>query len=257
MKLRGIAAALVALSVSAGALAQADVIQRGNARVIFDGKLSPQKLPRSGTAPVRVAVSTKIEPLPGKAPPQLRRIEIAVNRYGSLDTRGLPLCSLDEIQPSTTEDALSKCRDALVGTGTFSAKLLVSGTAPFPSEGKIYAFNSRLHGRPAILAHVFGTKPAPVSYTIPFEVRKKSQGTYGLVLSAAFPQVNSRQGYVSGLSLDLGRNFSYRGKRQSYLSAGCPAPTGSHSAVFSFARASFVFKSRTLTSALTRSCRAR
>lgn len=257
MKFRGIVAALVALSVGAGALAQADVLQRGNARVIFDGKISPQKLPRSGTAPVRVAVSTKIEPLPGKAPPQLRRIEIAVNRYGQLNTRGLPLCSLDEIQPSTTEDALSKCRDALVGTGTFSAKLLVSGTAPFPSEGKIYAFNSRLHGRPAILAHVFGTKPAPVSYTIPFEVRENSRGTYGLVLMAAFPQVNSRQGYVSGLSLDLGRNFSYRGKRQSYLSAGCPAPAGSHSAVFSFARASFVFKSRTLTSALTRSCRAR
>jgi hypothetical protein len=256
MTVRVLAVLLAALLVGAAALAHADVIQRGNARVTFDGKLSPRKLPRSGVAPVRVAVSAKIEPRPGKTAPQLRRINIAINRHGHLNTKGLPICPLDEIQPSTTQDALSKCRSSLVGTGVFSAKLLVSGAAPFPSEGKIYAFNSVLHGRPAILAHVYGTSPAPVSYTIPFEVRK-TKGTFGLLLSAAFPEVNSHAGYVSGLSLDLGRSFSYRGKRQSYLSAGCPAPDGFHSAVFSFARASFVFKSRTLSSTLTRSCQAR
>jgi hypothetical protein len=256
MKARAPAAVLLALTLGAVALAHAEVIQRGNARVIFDGKLSPRKLPRSGAAPVRVAVSAKIQPLPGKAPPQLRRIKIAINRHGHLNARGLPVCRLDEIQPSTTQDALSKCRSSLVGTGVFSAKLLVSGTAPFPSEGKMHAFNSILHGRPAILAHVYGTNPAPVSYTIPFEVRQ-AKGTYGLVLTAAFPEVNSRKGYVSGLSLDLGRNFSFRGKRQSYLSAGCPVPDGFRAAVFPFARASFVFKSRTLTSTLTRRCQAR
>jgi hypothetical protein len=256
MRSWAIALVLLPLSLGAVALAQPVVIQRGNARVIFDGQLSPHRLPRQGSAPVRVSVSTEIEPLAGKPAPQMRRMEIAINQYGHLNARGLPLCSLDEIQPSTTEDALAKCRDSLVGTGTFSAKLLVSGAAPFPSEGKMYAFNSRLHGRPAILAHVYGTKPAPVSYTIPFEVRK-TKGTYGLVLSAAFPQVNSSQGYVSGLSLDLGRSFSYRGKSRSYLSAGCPAPSGVNLAVFPFARASFVFKSRTLSSTLIRTCQAR
>lgn len=249
-------AVLFAVLFAAAALAHADVIQRGNARVTFNGKLSPTKLPRAGSAPVRVAVSAKIEPVPGKSPPHLRRINIAINRHGRLNTRGLPVCRLDEIQPSTTQDALSKCRSSLVGTGIFSAKLLVSGTAPFPSEGKMYAFNSVLHGRPAILAHVYGTSPAPVSYTIPFEVRE-TKGTYGLVLTASFPQVDPRKGYVSGLSLDLGRNFTYRGKRQSYLSAACPAPDGFSAAVFPFARASFVFKSRTLTSTLTGTCRVR
>jgi hypothetical protein len=250
------AALVVALSVGIVALAHADVIQRGNARVTFDGNLSPQRLPRLGTAPVQVAVSAKIEPLPNKAPPQMQRIKIAINRNGHLNTRGLPVCSLDDIQPSTTEDALSKCRDSLVGTGIFSAKLLVSGPAPFPSEGKMYAFNSVLHGRPAILAHVYGTEPAPASYTIPFEVRP-AKGTFGFVLTAAFPDFNSRQGYVSGLSLKLGRSFSFHGKRQSYLSAGCPAPKGFSGAVFPFAQASFIFKSRTLTSTLIRHCRAR
>ena len=31
------------------------------------------------------------------------------------------------------------------------------------AEGKLYAFNGRWHGRPAILAHVYGTKPVPTS----------------------------------------------------------------------------------------------
>jgi hypothetical protein len=256
MRARTIAVALALACFGAATLAHAEPIQGGNARVIFDGKLSPHKLPRSGTAPVRVAVSAKIEPLPGKAPPQLQRIEIAINKHGHLNARGLPVCELDEIQPATTQDALSKCRKSLVGTGIFSAKLAVSGSAPFPSEGKMYAFNSVLHGRPAILAHVYGTNPAPVSYTIPFEV-KRSKGTYGFVLTARFPQVNAKTGYVSGLSLDLGKNFSYRGKKQSYLSAGCPAPSGFRAALFPFARASFVFKSRTLTSTLARTCRVR
>ncbi|HET9153681.1 MAG TPA: hypothetical protein VFN85_06170 [Solirubrobacterales bacterium] len=256
MKVRAIAGAVAALVTFGAALAHADVIQRGNARVIFDGKLSPQTLPRVGTAPAQVAVSAKIEPRPGKAPPQLQRIRIAINRHGHLNTQGLPVCSLDEIQPSTTQDALSKCGDALVGTGIFSAKLLVSGPSPFPSEGKMYAFNSVLHGRPAILAHVYGTKPAPASYTIPFEVRP-AKGTYGFALVAAFPEFNAHQGYVSGLTLNLGRNFTYRGKRQSYIAAGCPAPKGFSGAVFPFAQASFVFKSRTLTSTLIGHCRAR
>jgi hypothetical protein len=256
MKARAFAIIFAALSVATASLAHADVIQGGSARVIFDGRLSPQELPRSGTAPVRVKVSAKIQPRAGKAPPQLQRLQIAINRHGHINARGLPVCSLDEIQPSTTEDALSKCRDSLVGTGIFSAKLLVSGPAPFPSDGKMYAFNSVLHGRPAILAHVYGTEPAPASYTIPFEVRQV-KGTFGFVLEAAFPQFNSRQGYVSGLTLNLGRSFTYRGRRESYLSAGCPAPKGFSGAVFPFARASFVFKSRTLTSTLIRSCRAR
>jgi hypothetical protein len=65
-------------------------------------------------------------------------------------------------------------------------------------------------------------------------------------------------GYVTGISLNLGRSFSFHGKRHSYLSAGCPAPKGVSIVSFPFARASFGFAGgQTLTSVLTRSCRAR
>jgi hypothetical protein len=58
----------------------------------------------------------------------------------------------------------------LVGTGTFATKILLPQQAPFPAGGKLYAFNGRYRGHPAILAHVFGTEPVPTSFTLPFEM---------------------------------------------------------------------------------------
>ena len=105
----------------------------------------------------------------------------------------------------------------------------------------MYAFNARINGKPAILGHVYGLDPVPTSFTIPFELRPASKGTYGLFLTTSFPGVVSAGGYVTGLSLKLGREFSARGKAQSYLSAGCPAPKGVPRASFKFAHAEFSF----------------
>jgi hypothetical protein len=246
------AAFLVALGLAT--LAQAEIKQQDGLRVTFNGKLTPHALPRSGSAPVKVAVGATIAATNGATPPQLRKIAIAINRNGRFTPQGLPLCSLDKIQPSTTEDALRACRSSLIGEGSFSAKVLLPQQAPFPSVGKVFAFNGTFQGKPAILAHVYGTQPIPTSYTIPFAIGS-AKGTFGTVLSASLPQVTSEWGYVTGLQITLGRTFSSHGKKRSYLSAGCPAPKGFPGAVFPFAKASFAFGGRgTLTSVLTRSC---
>lgn len=231
-----------------------EVIQRGKVRVNVDGRLAPRVLPRHGAAPVRVSVAAKITTTDGGSPPQLRGIEIAINRHGRFDVKGLPLCAEREIQPATTANALRACRDALVGEGQFSANVQLSQQAPFPARGKVYAFNGRLHGRPAIFAHVYGVDPVPTSFTLPFELRP-ARGTYGTVMRADLPQATGDSGYITGLSLSLGRSFSFRGKRHSYLSAGCPAPQGFHRAVFPLARASLFFRGgSSLVSTLVRSC---
>jgi hypothetical protein len=231
-----------------------EVVQRGDLRVSFDGKLSPHALPRREAAPVRVAVAAKIASTDDSTPPQLRRISIAINRYGRFTPQGLPLCPLREIQPSTTASALAACRASLVGEGRFSAKILFDQQAPFPADGKVYAFNGRLDGRPAIFAHVYGTDPVPTSFTLPFKI-EPSKGTFGTTLRTALPSVIGSSGYITGLSLTLGRSFTFRGKRRSYLSASCPAPDGFPGAVFPFAKASFGFQGApTLSSTVTRSC---
>jgi hypothetical protein len=76
--------------------------------------------------------------------------------------------------------------------------------------------------------------------------------------SASLPEVTGNSGYITGLSLTLGRSFGSHGRRRSYLSAGCPAPGGFPGATFPFAKASFDFAEKaSIGSTLTRSCKAR
>lgn len=253
---RWIGAALCAATALLALVAAvaAETIQEGNLRVSVKGGISPRKLPRQGTAPVAVDFSGRISTTNGSSPPQLRRIEIGINRHGRLASRGLPVCRPAEIQPSTTDDALKICGRALVGEGRFSANVLLPEQAPFPSSGKVLAFNARIGGRPAILAHVYGSEPVPTSHVLPFEIRR-ARGTFATVLSASLPQVTSDWGYVTGLSMTLHRTYRYRGVRRTYLAAGCPAPQGFPGAVFPLVRAEFSFAGgRTIESVLTRSC---
>jgi DNA-binding beta-propeller fold protein YncE len=232
-----------------------EVTQRGKLRVTFSGQISPHALPRNGTAPVSASVGGRVSTTDGSNPPQLRRFSIAINRHAYFDYTGLPVCHLANIDPSTSAGALEACHSSLVGEGSFSANVKIPEQSPFPSEGKVLAFNGLLHGQPVILAHVFGTKPVPTSYVLPFSI-KGSQGTYGTILEASLPQVTGEWGYVTGMSMTLNRRFTYRGHKHSYMSAGCPAPAGFPGAVFPFTRSSFSFAGGPkLTSTLVRSCK--
>lgn len=249
------ASALLVLALLAPT-AYTEVGQGGGIRVIFKGKLTPRALPRTGLAPVRVAVGATIVPLPGTTPPPLRKISIEINRHGHFQPQGLPVCRYEEIQPATTASAFRACKGSLVGKGHFSSTVLQPEAAPFPSDGTLYAFNGTYKGRPAILAHVYGTEPIPISYTIPFTI-SSAKGDYGTTLTAPMPNVGNEWGFITGLSLNLGRSFKDHGKRTSYLGAGCPAPKGIAVAPFNFARATFHFGAEKISSVLSRSCRAR
>jgi hypothetical protein len=256
---RTLAVAVAVLSLGLASLSQAEVTQKGNLRLNFDGQITPNKLPRSGSAPVKVDVSVKIAPVSAsKPPPQLTSLNIQINRYGVLDGTGLPICEVDDIQPSTTEKGLEACRQSLVGQGSFSAKVLASDEAPFPSNGKVYAFYGTYKGKPAILAHVYGTEPVPTSFILPFTI-SRGKGTYGTTLSAPVPRVGTGSAYVTGISLTLFRRYSYHGEQRSFASASCPAPKGVAVATFPFAKASFGFKGQPAfnPNPLSRSCKAR
>ena len=248
---------LLLASLALAGVVRAETVQQGGLRVAFEGKLTPKALPRSSEAAVSVSVSAKVSSTTAEPPPPLTKMSIAINRYGHLNRVGLPVCQLEEIQPATTDDALAACRRSLVGEGRFLANVVSTGTAPFPSEGKVYAFNGEFEGRPAILAHVYGTEPAPASYTIPFVIAQ-SKGTFGTTLKATLPPVKAGSGYITGIFLNLGKSFVSHGKHQSYFSASCPAPKGLPQALFPFAKASVTFQGgRTLGQTLTRTCEAK
>jgi hypothetical protein len=253
--LKASAAICVIAALALSAFAQAETSRNGNLQVSFDGKIAPRKLPRQGTASVSVSFSGDIATVDGSTPPQLRTITMAINRHGELNSEGLPVCHLHEIQPSSTEEAREACPGSLVGTGFFEANVALPEQSPFPSNGKVLAFNGELHGDAVIFAHIYGTEPLPTSFTLPFKLKRASKGTFSTILVAQLPQVAAQWGYVSGVSLKLQRNYRYKGKARSYISAGCPAPKGFPGTSYDFAKASFGFQGgKTISSTMTRSC---
>lgn len=248
-------ATATAILAAIPSLAGAGITQQGNLQVKFAGRLSPSRLPRTGLAPVAVSLSGDVSTTDHSTPPQLQTITMAINRHGRLNSAGLPRCHYHQIQPASTAEARAACSDALVGTGDFQANVALPDQSPFPSDGRLLAFNGVLHGHPVIYAHIYGTKPVPISQLVVFRIHR-IHGTYRVVLTAQLPQVAAAWGYVSGLSLTLKRTYRYRGRPRSYLSAGCPAPEGINVASYPFARASFGFDDgRILDSRLTRTCK--
>jgi hypothetical protein len=245
-------AALLALIVP---LAEAELTERGDLFVHFRGGIDPSALPRTELAPIAVSVAGTVTTLSGERPPALRGIRIELNRGGRLDSRGLPRCRYGELIAASPAQVLAACGDALVGEGAYQAKTAFPEQQAFPSEGHILAFNAIYEGHSAILAHIYGHEPVPISRIVVFHIRHTG-GTFGTVLTGSLPDAVNHYGYVVGIALRLFRRFEYDGRQRSYLSAACAAPAGFPTAVFPFARASMSFADgRTLSSTLTRSCK--
>ncbi|HEX5713464.1 MAG TPA: hypothetical protein VFX85_09150 [Solirubrobacterales bacterium] len=246
---------MFAICVLGASLAHAELTAKGNLFVKFSGGIEPNALPRHARAPIAVAVTGTIRTLSGEQPPALRGISIAINQGGHVDSYGLPRCFRHQIEPSSTEEALARCGSALVGRGSYHADISFPEQSAFPSDGRVLAFNTVVDGKRAILAHVYGGQPIPITRIFVFHIRE-TPGTYGTILKASLPASINRYGYLKQISLRLHRLYTYKGQRRSYLSAACAAPAGFPGATFSFAHASMWFADgRTLSSTLTRSCK--
>jgi len=250
-------AALVVVLVFGAALANAELVERGNLFVKFQGGIAPTKLPRHSNAPISVRVDGTVRVLSGDRPPALRFISIAINRGGRIETKGLPVCRRPEIETGTSASAIAACGNALVGSGRYAAGVDFPEQSTFPLQGRLLAFNTTIDGERAILAHVYGRKPFPNSRIFVFHIRRTS-GTYGTLLTAALPASLNRNGYLKRIVLDLRRDYTYRGHKRSYLSAACGAPEGLTVGVFPFVRVGMTFADgRKLASTLIRTCTVR
>ncbi len=254
-----IAAAVAALCLPiAGAAAQRQIVQSGNVRVSFDGRLAPRALPRERLAPVTVHLDGSVATVDGTRPPQLRELVVAVNRAGRLSVTGLPSCPASILQQTSTETALDLCRGALVGHGRFAVNVDFPGTPLIPAKGRVLVFNSSDRKGPGMVLHLYGTAPVRAAFVLPFEISRRARGEFGTVFSAKVPTLATGLGYVTDIELTIGRRYRYAGEARSFLSASCAAPAGFPGAVYDLAKATFTFpEERVMTSTLPGNCRVR
>ena len=258
-KAAAVLSSIVALAAGGATVAfGGEITQSGNLRVAVEGKLEPSSLPRRGLAPVRVSVATKISTTDDTQPPRLRQLRIEINRHGQLETKGLPVCSRHRIETATSGRALSACRKALVGQGSFEADVSLATQEPYAAKAKLLVFNGVSHGKPVLLGHVYSARPFTTSFLIVFKISEQHHGTYGTTLNATLPRTLGSWGVVTGIRMNLSRRYGAGGQRRSFLSAGCPAPKGIQEVSFPLARTNFRFDGgRSVQSIVKRTCQAR
>jgi hypothetical protein len=248
-----------ALLISGLSIARAEVVTGNDVRIDFRGWILPKVLPRSSPAPVSLHVAGTIRPLGAGRPAALRSITLQVNRHAHFTTRGLPRCPTRRLRGASTAQALTSCGEALIGGGHFASHIDIPEQAPFPAWGRVLAFNSNRGGREAVVIHVFGRRPVPITTVLSSSLTRSgsASGSFGPRMTIEMPRIGDEWGYVTGFDLTFQRRYRYRGQELSVVSASCPAPTDLRVVPFKAARGTFeLADGQTLTRTLGGTCKA-
>jgi hypothetical protein len=258
---RAAAAAIGAVLALAPGLAHGERFQSGNLIVSLNGGITPLELPRHRPAPVAVHLEGGVETADDSSLPRVTRVELELAGRGLLSTHGLAVCPRRRLRNATTRQSLRRCGAARVGSGVLEAQVFVPQQTPFAIDAQMVAFNGRTEGgRRAVWVHAYSAAP-PISLMLPFLIRPR-HGSFPTALVATLPRAVGYLPHLAHFELTLGRNFTYRGERHSYISASCPVSKPFTAGFLSFARATYSFadgraKQRPLSVASVRSCRAR
>jgi len=247
---------LLTLASLGSGLATAERSGRAGVIVSLDGSVSPHGLPRHRAVPVSLTLAGTIHGSDGSRPPHLARIELAFGARGGFSTAGLPRCPRARLRNATQRQALARCGRALVGRGTILNEVPLAPDSPLLVRADVLAFNAEVAGRPAVWVHAYSDTP-PVSYVLPFYVRRLHSGAYGVLLRAPVLRALGRWPRLRSFEITFGRRYRARGARRSYLSARCPLPPRFDAGYFPLARATYHFApAPNLTTTILRGCRA-
>jgi hypothetical protein len=205
------------------ATASALRLQVGNIVVVGDGSFSPTTLPKDHTAPIELRGYGRIETADGSLPPILEQLVFWFDENGDVETRGLPVCPKRKLVATTPAAARRNCGEAIVGTGFGKAEVNFPEQAPIPATSPLTIFNAPpLHGNPAVYVHAYTTVGGPAAIVISVEIQRINDGRYGFKTVANIPKIVNGYGTPISGRLQIGREWTYKGKRLSYANASCP-----------------------------------
>ena len=222
------AAAVLALVIVTNALAVRAVtkihLQAGNIIIDGEGGFTPTALPKNVDAPITIFGSGRISTAEkGTFPPVLKNIEFEFDKHGSVETIGLPTCTPARLQATTVSQARKLCPGAIVGKGFGKAVVNFPEQAPIPASSPFTLFNGpRKGGDPTILVHAYLTVPAPTTFVVPVRIETIHNGRYGYRVNAEIPKIAGGSGVPLSGSVTVGRKWTYKGKKHSFLNARCP-----------------------------------
>jgi hypothetical protein len=220
-------AGLVALGgVSATVILAANpatTIRVGDLALHVKGVISPSVLPRNEMAPISVHVRGSVETIDGTHVPPAQTVHLQIDRHFRIESIGLPTCTLGKIVASPPSHAMKVCGSALIGRGHATAQVAFPEQLPFSATGPLLAFNGPpIGGYPEMFFYIYVAVPAPSALVVVAKL-SKDHGKYAYEVSQTIPKLAGGSGSLTGFELTLGRRWTYKGKRHSYLNAECPS----------------------------------
>ena len=237
----GLAATAIGLQLRAG-----DIV------ITADGGFTPKALPKHENAPITIYGGGKLDTVSGELPPILETLTIEFDRHGSVDTLGLPFCTTNKLVATTVAAARRSCGNAIVGKGFGAAVVAFPEQSDIPVSSPITLFNGpKKNGNYTVIAHAHLTYPGPATFIVPIEIEEIRKGVYGYRTKVRIPKIAGGAGHPVSGSARIGRKWTYKGKKHSFVNARCE--TGHLQA-----RASFKFKDGNLLSGtFLRACKVR
>lgn len=211
---------LAALLVAAGASARPAVVEVDNLVLRADGGFKPRALPRDSFKAIEFGGHAAISSRDGSRPLALRRAVVDFDADGRLSARGLPTCAPERIENATTEEARETCAGAIVGRGRIEAVISLS-TGLIVAGSPLTIFNGPpLEGRPTAVLHAHITSPGTQTFAILVPI-ERIRGEFRYRVTLDLPPIAAGLGSLSLIQVELGRRYSFEGKRRSYVSARC------------------------------------
>ena len=246
----GLAVATAAIAASAAFAGPTVVGKDGNTQSI-DSSIGPKKLSKTTLSPVTLNVTTKTTSTTaadGVPSPAVRAV-IDFDKNVKIFTKGVPTCDPAKLQNTSTALAEQACGKAKIGSGTATA-LLPVGTQVFPVDQTVTVFNGVPKGNtPVIILHTYGTTPIQTTLVLVGTVTNFNKEGYGPRLDLEIPLIAGGTGALTGVKAKIAKKYTYKGKKQSYVSAKCA------SGKFK-TRGAFTFKDgEVLTAFSTQSCK--
>jgi hypothetical protein len=192
--------------------------------VVGEGGFTPTTLPKHEFAPITIHGEGSIGTTDGSLPPILKKLTVWYDRHGEVVTKGLPYCTQGKLAATTTQQARKACPDSIVGQGRGTALIAFPEQRLFKASSPITIFNAAPHdGNPTVLAHAYLSVPAPTTYIVPVEIQRIHDGPFGFKTEATIPRIAGGYGIPLEGSLTIGKKWTFKGERLSYINASCPS----------------------------------
>jgi len=195
------------------------IVKAGNLVLTLNGGFSPTALPKSKPAPITLNIEGKIATADGTHPPALKEVIVETDKNGSINTKGLPVCTAGKLQAQDTAHAEAICKKAIIGKGKTNVEVEFPEQAPFVAKSKLLAFNGGTSGgKTTIFIHAYLSSPVSAAVVTTVKISKVHNGRYGTKSVALVPKIAGGYGSVNFFQLTFDRGY----QNTPYLFAKCP-----------------------------------